>query len=281
LQRGAGAVQELFYRLIQVSRQQHGAAICVGSCALYRRSALDAIGGSTLIEHSEDVHTGFDMRRKGWGLRYVPVPLAAGLCPADLRSFFTQQYRWCTGSMSLLGSTKFWNTRMSFRARLSYLSGFCYYLHTALFAVAAPLIPVLMLTVFAEHVSLRNYLLILPSTLYNLVVFPAWHTCRYSFETWTTKLVYGWAHFWAVWDILRQRRMGWQATGGQVRRNRTGRLRIGIAVWSAGSTGAWTVLAAQRMITDDLWAFTPAFLAGAFFLTVALQAVLVDPAADT
>jgi cellulose synthase (UDP-forming) len=281
LQRGAGAVQELFYRLIQVSRQQHGAAICVGSCALYRRSALDAIGGSTLIEHSEDVHTGFDMRRKGWGLRYVPVPLAAGLCPADLRSFFTQQYRWCTGSLSLLGSTKFWNTRMSFRARLSYLSGFCYYLHTAIFAVAAPVIPVLMLTVFVEYVTLRNYLLIVPSTLYNLVVFPAWHRCRYSFETWTTKLVYGWAHFWAVWDILLQRRMGWQATGGQVRRNRTGRLRIGIAVWSAGTTGAWTLLAAQRMITDDLWAFTPAFLAGAFFLTVALQAVLVDPAADT
>jgi cellulose synthase (UDP-forming) len=281
LQRGAGAVQELFYRLIQVSRQQHGAAICVGSCALYRRAALDAIGGSTLIEHSEDVHTGFDMRRRGWGLRYVPIPLAAGLCPADLRSFFTQQYRWCTGSMSLLGSTKFWNTRMPARARLSYLSGFCYYLHTAVFVVAAPLIPVLMLTVFPQHVSLRNYLLILPSTLYNLVVFPAWHRCRYGFETWTTKLVYSWAHFWAVWDILQQRRMGWQATGGQVRKSRTARLRIAIAAWTAGTALVWTVLAARHMITTDLWAFTPAFLAGAFFLTMALQALLVNPAADT
>ena len=281
LQRGAGAVQELFYRLVQVSRQQHGAAICVGSCALYRRSALDAIGGSTLIEHSEDVHTGFDMRRKGWGLRYVPVPLAAGLCPAEMRSFFTQQYRWCTGSMSLLGSTKFWNTRMPVRARLSYLSGFCYYLHTAVFAVAAPLIPLLMLTVFPQHVHLRNYLLLLPSALYNLVVFPAWHRCRYSVEAWTTKLVYGWAHAWAVWDILRRRRMGWQATGGQVRRNRTARLRIGIAAWTGGSALAWTVLAGRHMLTDDRWAFLPAFLAGAFYLTVALQALLVNPAADT
>jgi len=57
LERGAGAVQELFYRSVQVSRQNHGAAICVGSCAAYRRAALDDIGGTTLIEHSEDVHT--------------------------------------------------------------------------------------------------------------------------------------------------------------------------------------------------------------------------------
>jgi len=280
LQRGAGAVQELFYRLSQMSRQQHGAAICVGSCALYRRKALDAIGGSTLIEHSEDVHTGFDMRRKGWSLRYLPVPLATGLCPDDVRSFFTQQYRWCAGSMSLLGSTKFWNTRMPARARLSYLSGFCYYLHTAVFAVAGPLIPVLMLTAFTEHVTARNYLLIVPSVLYNVVVFPAWHRCRYGFETWTTKLLYGWAHAWAVWDILQQRRMGWQPTGGQARKSRTARLRISIAVWTVGSCVAWTVLAGYHMLHTDLYAFMPAFVTGAFFLTVALQALLVDPAAD-
>ena len=76
-ERGAGAVQELFYRLVQVSRDQHDGAICVGSCAIYRREALATNGGTTLIEHSEDVHTGFDLRRAGWGLRYIPVPLAA------------------------------------------------------------------------------------------------------------------------------------------------------------------------------------------------------------
>ena len=58
------------------------AAICVGSNAVYRRAALDSNGGTTLIEHSEDVHTGFDLRRNGWPLRYIPVNLATGLCPA-------------------------------------------------------------------------------------------------------------------------------------------------------------------------------------------------------
>ncbi len=45
VQRGAGAVQELFYRLVQVSRDRHDGAICVGSCAIYRRTALASNGG--------------------------------------------------------------------------------------------------------------------------------------------------------------------------------------------------------------------------------------------
>ncbi|MEV7225640.1 glycosyltransferase family 2 protein [Polymorphospora sp. NPDC051019] len=280
LERGAGAVQELFYRSVQVSRQHHEAAICVGSCAVYRRTALDAIGGSTLIEHSEDVHTGFDMRRRGWRLRYVPVPLATGLCPADVNSFFTQQYRWCAGSMSLLGSTKFWNTRMPVRQRLSYLSGFFYYLHTALFTFVGPLIPILMLLVFPQYVKLSNYLLIAPSLVYNVVVFPSWHRCAYGFEAWTTKMIYGWSHAFAVWDLLRGQSMGWQPTGGTARKNRTGRLWTGMAVWTAGSGIVWTLAAAYQMVHTDLAAFAPAFLGGVFFLTIAMQALLVDPAKD-
>ncbi|WP_229071650.1 glycosyltransferase family 2 protein [Actinoplanes sp. DH11] len=280
LERGAAAVQELFYRSVQVSRQRHEAAICVGSCAIYRRAALDAIGGSTLIEHSEDVHTGFDMRRKGWGLRYIPVPLAVGLCPADLNSFYTQQYRWCAGSMSLLGSTKFWNLRMGWRQRLSYVSGFCYYAHTALFTFVSPLVPIVMLLFFPQFVRLEHYLLIVPSVLYNFVVFPLWHRARFRFETWTVKLVYGWAHAFAIWDLLRGQPMGWQPTGATGKKSRTRRLRTGIALWSLGTALAWTLLAAARMSTVDLATFAPAFLAGTVYLATVLQALLVDPVRD-
>jgi cellulose synthase (UDP-forming) len=280
LERGAGAVQELFYRSVQVSRQHHDAAICVGSCALYRRTALDAIDGSTLIEHSEDVHTGFDMRRRGWRLRYLPIPLAAGLCPGDVASFFTQQYRWCAGSMSLLGSTKFWNTPMRWRARLSYASGFCYYTHTALFTFVGPLVPILLMVFFPHFVRLEHYLLIVPSVLYNFVVFPVWHRTRYRVESWTVKLIYGWAHAWAIWDILRGQTAGWQPTGGTGPKNRTTRLWVGLALWSAGAGLVWTAVAAIRMTEVDAVTFVPAFLAGAFYLTVVLQALLVDPARE-
>ncbi|GLY01612.1 MULTISPECIES: cellulose synthase catalytic subunit [Actinoplanes] len=280
LERGAAAVQELFYRSVQVSRQHHEAAICVGSCAIYRRAALDAIGGSTLIEHSEDVHTGFDMRRKGWVLRYIPVPLAVGLCPADLNSFYTQQYRWCAGSMSLLGSTKFWNLQMGFRQRLSYVSGFCYYAHTALFTFVSPLVPIVMLLFFPQFVKLEHYLLIVPSIVYNFVVFPLWHRTQFRFETWTVKLVYGWAHAFAIWDLLRGQPMGWQPTGATGKKSKTRRLRIGLAVWSLGTAAVWTLLAAERMSSVDLATFTPAFLAGTIYLATVLQVLLVDPVRD-
>ena len=72
VERGAGAVQELFYRSIQTARADKGGAICVGSCAIYRRAALADNPGMTLAEHSEDVRTGFDLNRLGWKLRYLP-----------------------------------------------------------------------------------------------------------------------------------------------------------------------------------------------------------------
>lgn len=246
MERGAGAVQELFYRLVQVSRDQHDGAICVGSCAIYRRAALAVNGGTTLIEHSEDVHTGFDLRRAGWGLRYIPVPLAAGLCPSDPDSFLTQQYRWCAGSMSLLGSRKFWATSMRLRTRCCYLSGFCYYVHTALFTFVAPAIPIVMLVFIPERVRLINYIFIVPSFVYNLVVFPAWHRCRFGPEALMAKLLYGWAHLFALWDICRRRRMGWQATGSGKRKAGTRRIWIGVTVWNGGTGLTWVTLAMWR-----------------------------------
>jgi cellulose synthase (UDP-forming) len=213
MERGAAAVQELFYRMVQVSRDQRNGAICVGSCAVYRRAALDDIGGTTLIEHSEDVHTGFDLRRAGWGLRYIPVPLATGLCPEDGDSFLTQQYRWCSGSMSLLASRKFWTTRMPLITRLCYLSGFCYYIHTAVFLFVTPAIPLALIIAEPSHVLLDNFVWIVPSTVYALVVFPLWNRIRYGPSALMARYLYSWAHLFAIIDALRGRQRSWQATG--------------------------------------------------------------------
>jgi cellulose synthase (UDP-forming) len=261
MERGAGAVQELFYRLVQVSRDRHDGAICVGSCAIYRRTALATNGGTSLIEHSEDVHTGFDLRRAGWGLRYVPIPLATGLCPSDPSSFLVQQYRWCAGSMSLLGSRKFWTTRMRFRTRFCYISGFCYYIHTALFTFVAPAIPLVMLIALPERVRLVNYLFIAPSVIYNFVVFPAWHRCRFGPEALMAKLLYGWAHIFALWDICRRKRMGWQTTGGGKRKVGTRRVWVAVAVWNGTTAVTWVGIAAWRLTSHGL-AFTPLLLTG-------------------
>jgi len=250
MERGAGAVQELFYRLIQVSLDRHDGAMCVGSCAVYRRRALAVNGGTTPIEHSEDIHTGFDLQRAGWGLRYVPIPLATGLCPSDPDSFLTQQYRWCAGTFSLLGSRKFWTTRMPWRTRCGYLSGLFYYVHTAIFTFVAQSIPLILLTVMPQEVQLANYGLLLPSILYSTVIFPAWNRGQYGLEAYTAKLLYGWAHLFALWDVCRRRQLGWQTTGSRKQKSGTRRVWLAVAVWNGGTGLAWVALAIWRIANN-------------------------------
>ena len=170
-------------------------------------------GGPTLIEHSEDVHTGFDLRRLGWDLRYVPIALATGLCPDTAGAFQVQQYRWCSGSMSLLSSKKFWRARLRLRTRMCYLSGFFYYIHTALFTFVGPLIPITLLLAMPWSLRLENMKLIVPSLIYAALIFPMWHRCPYRLEAWAVRMMYGWAHTFAIWDSLRRRRLEWRPTG--------------------------------------------------------------------
>ena len=281
LERGAGAVQELFYRVVQVSRGGRDAAICVGTCAVYRRAALDANGGTTLIEHSEDIHTGFDLRRRGWRLRYIPINLATGLCPDNLSGFFRQQYRWCLGSLSLCTSRKFWRTQLPVRARMCYLAGFAYYLLTALAVITAPLIPLTLSIFFPERIRVVNYLVLLPALLWLYVVLPVWHRSRFRWETLSVKLTYGWAHAFAIVDLVRGRHMGWTATGTQRREHRLLWFRVLATAWGAG-TGVlliavclWQVLIGGHSAIQ----FAPLVALAVLYLATTLRLTFAPPPA--
>ncbi|MFJ6730492.1 glycosyltransferase family 2 protein [Streptomyces sp. NPDC091281] len=275
VERGAGAVQELFYRVVQVSRQRLDGAICVGSCAVYRRAALAENGGTTLVEHSEDVHTGFDLRRLGWDLRYVPLALSTGMCPDDPGAFFHQQYRWCSGSLGLLRSAKFWRTPMRIATRLCYLSGFLHYLHTALFTFVAPLVPITLLCAFPGTLRAENVWMVLPAVVYALVVFPLWHRAPYRLEAWAVRMMYGWAHAFAVWDAVRGRSMGWRATGSPHARWQGGRVRrSGLPVWGGVTAAVWLAAAVWRCVERDPADYVLLLLTGGFYAAVVARVLL-------
>ena len=247
VERSAGAVQEIFYRFIQVGRDSHAAAICVGTCAIYRREALETIGGPTLIDHSEDMHTGFDLQAEGWKLRYIPVALAAGVCPPDVDSFFTQQYRWCDGSMSFVGSRKFWTARMSKLARGCFASGFYYYAFTVIEMLVSPLIPSLLLILIPGAIKPINYVSLLPAIIAGMVLYPLWHRSDYGPSTWALSMVRSWAHTFSFWDNFRGKRMGWQVTGStSSRKSQMRRFWVGLCAWNGGAALAWLGLAAWR-----------------------------------
>lgn len=214
LQRDAGATQEVFYRWIQPSRDRFAAAICVGTCALYRRAALDEAGGFAQISHSEDVHTGVGMMRHGYRVRYVPTIVAKGICPDTFSAFVNQQYRWCTGSMSLLRTRSFHEAEaISGRQRLSFFAGFLYYISTAVNAVLAPVPPLVMLWLLTSDVHPRNTVWMLGVALLWVVVYPLVHAGRWRLSTLRVQYLYAWAHLVAIVHHLTGRTQGWVATG--------------------------------------------------------------------
>jgi cellulose synthase (UDP-forming) len=281
VERGAGAIQELFYRSIQTSRARKGGSICVGSCAVYRRAALEENRGMSLAEHSEDLHTGFDLYQLGWKLRYLPVALSTGNCPDNVLAFLNQQYRWCSGTMSLLRSKKFWHAKMPIYMRLCYLTGFVGYVYTAVFTFVAPTLAIAMLLFIPGELLLRNLIFIAPVLFYAGVIYPMWHRAPYRLEAWSVRVISGWAHLFAFWDMLRGRLRGWQPSGsGATKQDGRRRLWFGLIVWSFGSAAAWSGLALWRMMTMNPYNFFLIFVLGVFQLVV-VGRILIQPRAGT
>ena len=269
LERGAGSVQEFFYRSIQVSRMSHNASICVGSNAIYRRKALKKSGGFAQIEHSEDVHTGFNMNVHGYHIQYVPVIVTKGLCPSEMQAFFKQQYRWCAGSLSLIFSEKFWNKKMKFQERLSYLSGFFYYLNTALSVISTPIIPIMMIFLYPNEIKLFNYYLILPTIFFSQIVYPLWHKSRYSIEAWSVRNIYGWAHLVAFYDNLLGSQMAWQPTGAKIKiDNKFIVFRILQVTFNLFPGLIWIIASFNRTIFYRDFRYLPLLLSGFFYMLV-------------
>jgi cellulose synthase (UDP-forming) len=214
LQRSAGGTQVLFYRWVQPARDRSNAAICVGTCALYRRAALNRSGGFAQIGHSEDVHTGVNLMKVGYRVQYVPTLVSKGICPDTFNQFVTQQYRWCTGSMSLLFSRSFHSIELSPMQRLSYWSGFLYYITTAINVFAIPLPAILMGYFAPSEVHASNYVFVMLALVVRQAVIPL-ITCERESLLGLARIqtTYSFSHAVALFDALRKRTDSWVATG--------------------------------------------------------------------
>jgi cellulose synthase (UDP-forming) len=218
LQRAAGGTQVLFYRWVQPSRDRSNAAICVGTCALYRRAALNRAGGFAQIGHSEDVHTGVNLMKLGYRIQYVPTLVSKGICPDTFPQFVTQQYRWCTGSMSLLFSRRFHRMRLTVMQRLSYWSGFLYYITTAINVFVIPLPAILMGYFAPSEVRASNYAFVMLALVVRQAIVPVITCERESlFGLARIQMTYSLSHAVALFDALRKRTDSWVATGAAQR----------------------------------------------------------------
>lgn len=236
IERAAGATQEMFYRFIQPSRDAVGAAICVGTSALYRRTALEAMGGFPKIAHSEDVFTGFELLKIGYSTRYVPVNATQGICPDGIDPFITQQYRWCEGSMELLKSGELGrHPTVTTSQRLSFWSGFFYYLSTAMNVFFAPIPLLVMVWVFPQSVHPVDMLPLVGVLSLWLVVYPMVMRSRWRLDVVRVQIIYGFTHAKAIADVFFGKPAAWVPSHGT---NRATPLAVTVKRLMAGYLGS-------------------------------------------
>jgi len=237
VEKGAGAVQELFYRLIQTSRNSLHASICVGTSAIYRREALASFGGTYKIEHSEDVYTGFNAVENGWILKYLPLNLSMGVCPDTLTSFFTQQYRWASGSTSLLTSKMFWTSKLDWKQKMCFLCGMFYYSASALSIFFNPLPAILLIFLDPEKSMAYNIAFTIPSFIFSIFIMRWWSVQPYKSYVLKIRIFTNYATLLAILDKIFKTQMEWKVSGSKNKKNAKFQYAIAtMIIWTGIST---------------------------------------------
>lgn len=130
ISRGAGYMQSMFYRFVQPGRNSFNAAFCVGTNVIFRRAAVDDIGGIYTDSKSEDVWTSLSLHGRGWRSIFLPETLAIGDAPDTIEGYAKQQLRWATGGFEILFTDNPLITRrhLSMDQRLMYFVTATHYL---------------------------------------------------------------------------------------------------------------------------------------------------------
>src|SRR6185437_9106666 len=127
-----------------------------------------------------------------------------GMCPDAFDQFVTQQYRWCTGSMSLLFSKRFHRLDLSVMQRLCFWSGFLYYITTAVNVFVMLIPPIIMGYFAAGQVRMSNYVFVALALIVRQAVVPLITLERESLLGLARiQTTYSFSHAVALWDVVR------------------------------------------------------------------------------
>ena len=139
----SAAQQELFFGVIARGKATQGSMFCCGTNVVFRREALEEIGGFPEDSLTEDFALSIEMHERGWKSKYVSEVLAVGLGPEDMASYVSQQRRWAQGCLG--GITRVLRSTLPLGQRLQYLASACYFLSgwTVMLYMAMPILRLL------------------------------------------------------------------------------------------------------------------------------------------
>lgn len=162
----AARARAALWQAMQSCRGRFAAAQSAGSAAVYRRAALTAAGGFAAGSVARGIPAGsldwgfaagsvaggfaagsaaaeaqtvLGAQAAGYRLVYLPLPLAASLCPATAPTFARQQYRAAADIAAVVFSRRFWQVPLGLLDRLRYLACWSQRLLAGLRVVLLPL----------------------------------------------------------------------------------------------------------------------------------------------
>jgi len=205
-----GNTDRIFYNVMQSGKDSDNAAFSCGSGVIYRRKALEEIGGFSTWNLVEDVHTSMLLHAHGWRSIYYNYSLSKGTAPADIYGVYRQRRQWAADSLRIL----FWDSPfrrkgLSLKQKLQYIHlGFVY-------LVAAFIMPIFFITPIIALLS-KKFVLTAPvdsyvfhrfpyfiamSIAYGILNFPTPY--MKAFQIWTGLFP---SFIWATWIALRSRK---------------------------------------------------------------------------
>lgn len=211
-------MQRLFYRLIQPGKNRFNAAFCVGTNVVFRRSAIDSIGGMYQKSKSEDIWTSILLHEKGYSSIFIPDILAVGATPDTIKAYSKQQLRWATGGFEILLKHNPLTKALTFDQKLQYLSTTAYYLH-GLAIMSLLLLPALHIFFNLTPVNLS---IALPAWIsfyllfYGMQILLAFFTMGgFRWESLILSIVSFPIYVRALFNAIRGKDQAWNATGNR------------------------------------------------------------------
>jgi cellulose synthase (UDP-forming) len=120
--------QDFFFHSVQPGNDYWNACFFAGTGAVFRRKALQAIGGFATETITEDTHTGLRLHAQGWRSAFYNKNLIAGLAQDSFGDFIKQRARWARGMAQILAYDHPFNTKgLSWGQKVCYFGGIAYF----------------------------------------------------------------------------------------------------------------------------------------------------------
>ncbi|WP_228373169.1 glycosyltransferase family 2 protein [Demequina silvatica] len=279
--KGAGYMQTVFYRFVQPGRNRFNAAFCVGTNVVFRRTAVEDVGGIYTDSKSEDVWTSLLMHERGWRTVFIPTVLAIGDAPDTVEAYAKQQLRWATGGFEILLTHNPLSPRRRLTAdqRIQYFVTATFYL-TGITPLLLLLVPPLEIYFDLRPMSLSISVttwLVFYAGFYVMQIGLAWFTLgTFRWQTLTLATVSFPIYLKALVNAMTSRDVGWTSTGSTKARSPFNfivpqvlfflflALTSVVAVWRDWDNGVVTLATA--------WNLTNTLILGAFLLAARREA---------